>query len=155
MNRRDAFSLVELLVVIAIIAALMGLLIPAVQSVRASAARAKCQNNLKQIGLAMNAYAEQKGSLPPMCTGMLSNRWTGYTGFAMLLPFVEQQALFDKFKLDDWYGYDLGATNTSNISVFCCPSDTALGRTAPGGPRGNYVMNAGPDALSPEQYQNS
>ncbi len=111
-SRRHAFTLIELLVVIAIIGILIALLLPAVQSIRESAARMQCSNNLKQLGLAVSNFHDTNGTLPCYfgvysATGSIyswspqSNRLLVYGGwFAHLLPFVEQAPLYNTVLAD-------------------------------------------------------
>jgi prepilin-type N-terminal cleavage/methylation domain-containing protein len=138
---RRAFTLIELLVVIAIIAVLIGLLLPAVQKVREAAYRSKCQNNLKQIGLALHNFHDATGRLPAAKihsgtgTGLQQNyrgpevnyvgkpfRVYNHTGWVALLPYVEQDSLFRQ--------YDYQAPSSNSCSSAGLPDETWLGGRA-------------------------
>jgi len=156
MARRRGFTLVELLVVITIIGILIALLLPAVQAAREAARRSQCTNNLKQIGIALHNYHQANSSFPP---GGLDYGWSAYggtepavklvkngNGLVLLLPYLEQQALFDRYnprfcaanlnsatqgnivpstrpRAGDAVLNGNGPLLTQVLSVFVCPSD--------------------------------
>ena len=118
-----AFTLVELLVVIAIIAILVALLLPAVQAAREAARRVQCNNNLKQIGVAMHNYHSAHGRLPYGASAIFDHEPGGSWG-AFILPYLEQQPAFDQFD------FSVAMTHANNaeaiktvVPVYLCPTD--------------------------------
>jgi prepilin-type N-terminal cleavage/methylation domain-containing protein/prepilin-type processing-associated H-X9-DG protein len=127
---RKAFTLIELLVVIAIMGVLIGLLLPAVQKVRAAANRLSCQNNLKQIGLALHNYHDAHRAFPPgyRASGPYSDGATdtapGWGWGALVLPYLEQEnvSLAINYNLAVEHPQNAAAVGTM-IKTYLCPSD--------------------------------
>jgi prepilin-type N-terminal cleavage/methylation domain-containing protein len=153
-SRSRGFTLVELLVVIAIIGILVALLLPAVQAAREAARRAQCLNNIKQLGIATHNYLSAKKDVLPI--GVFQDQKTTFQGqtlFIYLLPYLENQAIYDK--------WDFGTTATSRgnncatanspaatvIPTLLCPTDNPAEKTtnvtATGGSSGNNATFSG------------
>jgi prepilin-type N-terminal cleavage/methylation domain-containing protein/prepilin-type processing-associated H-X9-DG protein len=151
MRTRNGFTLIELLVVIAIIAVLIGLLLPAVQKVREAAARLKCVNNLKQVGLALHNYENANQRFPSgyLAAGAYSDGATdtapGWGWATLILPYAEQDNLYRSINLNLPVQHPQNAPAVNQVvKLYLCPSDLAPAApfTVPDG-FGDPVVQAG------------
>jgi len=139
---RSGFTLIELLVVIAIIAVLIALLLPAVQQAREAARRSQCNNNLKQLGLALHNYHDVYNAFPPGCRG---TGW-GMSFWVSILPYIEQAPLYNSLSMDGAPGFPAAGFNVNLLkdvapSVGVCPSSPQPNTTPVWVPSLNVTQN--------------
>jgi prepilin-type N-terminal cleavage/methylation domain-containing protein/prepilin-type processing-associated H-X9-DG protein len=140
LRRRAAFSLVELLVVLAIIGILASLVLPATQAARESARRAQCANHMRQLALGVLNYESGNKLLPPSGIVRLQRDkeynvqifnflgGTRLSWIVLVLPFMEEQPLFDQFDLSKQVFFQAGNPQSKPVATLFCPSDDASGR---------------------------
>ncbi len=175
---RHGFTLIELLVVIAIIATLVAILLPAVQQAREAARRSSCKNNLKQLGIALHNYHDTYTVLPPaaICSGggfcggsatndpnenMRDGNWSA-TWAVLILPFIEQSALYDRWDFNVGRITDINNTvERTVLTGYKCPSDPGsdspmTNSNSMGGSfwRGNYGVSMGAGSGSHDDHFN-
>jgi prepilin-type N-terminal cleavage/methylation domain-containing protein len=155
-RRKPGFTLIELLLVVAIIGTLIALLLPAVQAAREAARRSACVNNLKQLGLAISNYEAAKKALPQGAKwgrwGPLPQRRDHGSMLVILLPFIEQQAIYNQFDFSQRSIDDAKAPGSTTligsnpIPLYLCPSDEREELYDGLSPH-NYAASRGPTGL--------
>ena len=136
------FTLIELLVVIAIIGVLIALLLPAVQQAREAARRTQCNNNLKQIGLALHNYHDAYNVFPPGKKQSYQRGGDIMSAFVYLLPHVDAQTVYDRINFNRFYGSSFNTTAlNSPVATYVCPSDVTK-NLLPYGPTIFYFPNS-------------
>ena len=159
-SKRQGFTLVELLVVIAIIGILIGLLLPAVQAAREAARRMQCTNNLKQLGLAAQNFHDSQKVLPDASYQTLLKKysdvcgaWGRYSGLVVMLPYIEQSALYTVGIQNIEAGYSPWDTSDTMawcqpVTAFFCPSDGGTKINAGSRQPTSYHLNRGDMTLN-------
>jgi prepilin-type N-terminal cleavage/methylation domain-containing protein/prepilin-type processing-associated H-X9-DG protein len=145
---RRGFTLVELLVVIAIIGILVALLLPAIQSAREAARRMACQNNVKQIALAMHNFESARGALPPVLVyyGTGDPRNSKWSALARVLPYLEEENFESQVDYSSDYEtvtYGDGLMGSYRVTAYVCPSEERDEVRLSGGVPSHYPLNYG------------
>lgn len=156
-DRRNAITLIELLVVIAIVGMLVALLLPAVQYARAAGYRSQCQNNLRQIGMAIQQYVAKLGTFPPgnvtRSAGICYGGAAGANGYPSedganwclsILPYLDQRPLFDAYDFDDFNEATQNReVRETSLPVFVCPADLSADNllVPASGPACSFALN--------------
>lgn len=160
---RDGFTLVELLVVIAIIGVLVALLLPAVQAAREAARRTQCNNNMRQLTLAVHNFHDTNLVFPASQDQWVNSKGAtiGCSWHTRILPFIEQQAVYQLYNFDA--AWDDTATNAvpqtgvvcTKIKGFLCPSAPPQGNRPVNNGRGNTDYAATTEVNRPNTYLNA